>query len=54
MTDPEITAVRYLTAPAYTPDNPPPPFKTWWVRHDGPDLVILGKHVVPPREDTDD
>jgi hypothetical protein len=48
----EIPAVRYLTA--YTPDDPPPtPLKTWWVRHNGPDLVILGQHVVG-REDTDD
>lgn len=46
MTDPDIPAVRYLTA--YTPDNPPPPFKTWWVRPNGLDLDILGKHVVPP------
>jgi hypothetical protein len=43
--------VRYLTA--YTPDNPPPPLKTWWVSHNGPDLEIIGQHVVG-REDTDD
>lgn len=42
--------VRYLTA--YSPDNSPPPLKVWWVRCNGPDLEILGQHVVPPREDT--
>lgn len=48
MTDADIPAVRYLTAPAYTPDDPPPPFKTWWVRPNGLDLEILGQHDVPP------
>jgi hypothetical protein len=46
----DIPAVRYLTA--YTPDNPPPPVKTWWVQYNGPDLEIIGQHVVG-REDTD-
>lgn len=46
MTDPDIPAVRYLKA--YTKDDPPPPLKTWWVRHNGTDLEILGRHEIPP------